>query len=920
MRNIITIIILSISFSLSYSQDTELIYLSGRDSENPEEWDFMVTDGMQANTWSKIQVPSNWELEGFGTYNYGHDENKGNEEGLYKHLFTIPENWNNKRIFIVFEGAMTDTEVKINNQSAGKIHQGGFYRFDYEITDLLKFQEENLLEVTVRKVSGNESINFAERKSDYWVFGGIYRPVYLKAVPKEYISWPAIDAKANGEISVDVHLDGIEKPGEIELSILQNNGKLLSEAFTASYDVGDTLVSLTNKVSGYHTWTAESPNLYDLSISLKNKDDIIHTIRERFGFRSIEVREGQGIFLNDKNIVLKGCDRHSFRPESGRALSRKQCYEDVMLLKEMNMNSVRMSHYPPDTYFLDLCDEYGLYVLDELAGWQKPTYDTPTGKRLVKQLVMRDVNHPSVLFWDNGNEGGWNTDIDNEFRKYDPQNRNVLHPWELFGGIDTDHYENYESTLSKLEGENIFMSTESLHGLYDGGLGAGLDDYWKAKWGKTLNGGSFLWVFADEGVIRTDKNGIIDTDGNHAPDGILGPFHEKEASFFTIKEIWSPIYIETNNSLALDSNINIPIENRYDFTNLNQCSFEWKLLSFPKPSSQSAKSHVLSIGNNQGPDIPARQMGHIKINLPSDYKKADALSLTAFDKYSNEIYTWSWKLKTNREIFQTYFHTNGAFPESEKKDSSFVVSSEEFSFSISSITGMLEKVMHGNSIIPFKNGPVFVPENNKPKFKKTKISLEEKEESIIIIAENHPDYDKLQWTIHPGGWLQLDYTFSYEGKVDYLGVSFDYPEDRVLDMKWLGKGPYRVWKNRLKGQTIGVWGNIYNNFQPGTAWDYPEFPGYFAKFGWMVLNTSDGPITIATNQENLFLRVYDQEDGDDPRHTSMIWPGGDISILHAIPAIGTKFKEASQYGPQSQKFKASGKYSGTLYLYFGLAN
>ena len=202
-----------------------------------------------------------------------------------------------------------------------------------------------------------------------------------------------------------------------------------------------------------------------------------------------------------------------------------------MLMKAMNMNAVRCSHYPPNRNFLRACDERGLYVLDELAGWQKPPYETAVGKKLVKEMVTRDVNHPCILFWDNGNEGGWNTELDGEFARYDPQNRPVLHPWAVFSGIDTDHYESYESTQNKLKGPAPYMPTEALHGLYDGGLGAGLADYWAAMRSSPFGAGIFLWVLADEGAVRTDKNGQIDTDGNHAPDGIVGPYHEKGGQF-----------------------------------------------------------------------------------------------------------------------------------------------------------------------------------------------------------------------------------------------------------------------------------------------------------------------------------------------------------------------------------------------------
>ena len=181
------------------------------------------------------------------------------------------------------------------------------------------------------------------------------------------------------------------------------------------------------------------------------------------------------------------------------------------------MNAVRMSHYPPDEHFLDACDELGLYVLDELAGWQKPPYDTEIGKKLVKEMVTRDVCHPCILFWDNGNEGGWNRELDDQFALYDPQKRTVLHPWENFGGIDTDHYENYDSTQKKLSGSTLFMPTEFLHGLYDGGHGAGLDDYWNLTLASPMGAGGFLWALVDEGVVRTDKNGADRRRRQHGP-------------------------------------------------------------------------------------------------------------------------------------------------------------------------------------------------------------------------------------------------------------------------------------------------------------------------------------------------------------------------------------------------------------------
>ena len=157
------------------AQDTEKIYLSGKGTDDAVMWDFYCTAGRNSGMWSQIPVPSNWELHGFGSFNYGHDMERLNESGLYRYLFNIPIEWKQKKVSIVFDGSMTDTEVKINGRSAGPKHLGAFYRFDYDISKLLKYGQENLLEVKVDKSSSDSTVEAAERKADFWVFGGIFR-------------------------------------------------------------------------------------------------------------------------------------------------------------------------------------------------------------------------------------------------------------------------------------------------------------------------------------------------------------------------------------------------------------------------------------------------------------------------------------------------------------------------------------------------------------------------------------------------------------------------------------------------------------------------------------------------------------------------------------------------------------------------
>ena len=184
---------------------TERQYLSGHGCDDMVEWDFFCTNGRNSGKWTKIGVPSCWELQGFGTYQYGitfygkpFPEGVADEKGMYKYEFEVPEKFRGKQVNLVFEASMTDTEVKVNGRKVGSKHQGAFYRFSYNVTDFLKYGKKNLLEVTVAKESENASVNLAERRADYWNFGGIFRPVFLEVKPAVNLRHIAIDAKMDG--------------------------------------------------------------------------------------------------------------------------------------------------------------------------------------------------------------------------------------------------------------------------------------------------------------------------------------------------------------------------------------------------------------------------------------------------------------------------------------------------------------------------------------------------------------------------------------------------------------------------------------------------------------------------------------------------------------------------------------------------
>lgn len=909
--------------------ETQVKYLSGTGKDDGVEWEFYCTAGRRSGAWSKIAVPSNWEQQGFGAYNFGrpHDEQKNpvaREQGRYRRSFFVPASWKGKVVRIVFEGVMTDAEVFVNGKPAGPVHQGSFYRFKHDLTPLLNFGAPNLLEVNVNKVSSNESVNRAERfGSDYWVFGGIFRPVYLEALPAAFIDRTAIDARADGSLSVDVYLAGSVSSGQVSAQILDARGRAVGEPFGADLGTGITTVRLTTRLAAPKLWTAETPNLYRLRLTLSQGSKRTHETDERFGFRTFEVRAGDGLYLNGQRIILKGTNRHSFWPETGRTTSRKISYDDARLVKEMNNNAVRMSHYPPDAHFLEACDELGLYVLDELGGWQR-AYDTETGRKLIGETVRRDVNHPSILFWDNGNEGGWNRENDEEFAKWDPQGRPVLHPWELHGGVDTNHYEAYESHARLTAGPNVYMPTEFLHALYDGGGGAGLWDYWELMRKSRVGGGGFIWALLDECVARTDRGGRLDCAGNQGADGIVGPHREREGSFHAVREIWSPVWLSAPQDLTEAPRVSLAVENRFDFTDLARCSFEWQLARFPSPSEKRAGHVVVAAGRLRGPNVAPHGAGELSLTLPPGRKTADALYLTAKDPAGRELWTWSWELRRATAAARPASSANEGEVSTREEGGSLYARAGALELRFDQRSGLLSEVRRRGKLVPFGNGPRFVAVRRDGRNyadvsgPTTLIFFEPHMEGGDLVVDAHYNgaLKRARWRVSPNGVARLDYEYAFDGAVDLLGIRFDAPEREMRGLRRLGRGPYRVWQNRTHGTRLDVWENTYNDTTPGESWDYPEFKGYFADWRWATFDTTGGAFTLINESRDTHLGVYKPKDGRDGL---LDLPETGIAILDVIPAVGSKFQPPDQLGPQSAQRHVKGTTRGSLRFRFDAA-
>lgn len=901
----VVLFLISVLATQAQAQPTKILPLSatGEAGEAPVYWDFRIDQGRGAGEWQRIPVPSNWELQGFGTYLYGvrvrgkpdSDPAIPKERAEYRREFTLPGDWRNQQVRIVFEGSMTDTAVRINGQSAGPVHQGGFYRFDYDVTSWVRFDQPNVLEVQVDKESANASVNLAERRGDYWTFGGIYRPVWLEARPQRRIEWLAVDARADGSLYAQVHLGGTPLEGEtLQGRVVDTAGRPISNWRRIDVPKNGPAI-LRERVSNPRTWSAETPNLYRLQVRLAGG----HELETRFGFRTFEVRPRDGLYLNGRKIVLKGVNRHSFNPDTGRTLSRQNSVADVRAMKAANMNAVRMSHYPPDPHFLETADELGLYVLNELAGWQG-AYDTPTGTRLIGQIVRRDVNHPSILFWDNGNEGGWNREVDGEFDRWDPQRRPVLHPWAIHSGINTDHYETYDSTVKLSAGPDIFMPTEFLHGLYDGGSGAGLYDYWKVMSSSPTVGGGFLWAWADEGVRRSDRGGRIDNQEDFAPDGIVGPHGEKEGSYFTVKELWSPVQVE--NLAITPKGLSMRLSNRYSFTDLRETRFEWELIKLPSASNTGDARKVVLSGDLKGPELAAgaQTQWDVPINLKGR-KDFDVVHLSAFDASGEQL--WIWSVPNDRGVSRAREET--ASPATFNGDADSVkVRTSPFDLTFSKKTGLLTDISKDGRNYPLRNGPrllayqrdgkKFVP--IAPESRLVALKTEGLERGEIARASYDGILRQVVWS-RVSDAIAIDYEVALEGTTTLFGVTFDVPESSVRKKRWVGNGPYRVWQNRLQGGVLDLHEVAYNNAVPGESYNYPEFSGYFSNWQWLTLQTDSGNITVENASGIPYFGLYRPPGGVRP---ILELPDVGLSLLSVIPAMGSKFGLPELFGPQSQ--------------------
>ena len=603
--------------------------------------DFFRTDFNDAG-WTNFKVPANWELNGYGLpiyvnqpYEFAGRQKTGsrlnppfdipehnNPVGSYRKKFTLPDNWNGRQVFIHLGAVKSAFFLWINGVKVG-YSEDSKLAAEFNITRYLH-PGENLIALQVYRWSDGSYLEC----QDMWRISGIERDVYLYSTPSLSFADLRINAGlSNNYTTGELRLDANINSYKIDRKTLHSSPDTFSVEMELTDAKGNTIASnatrgiqtvlgnykadihFQQQVASVNTWSAETPYLYHLFLTLKNKEGkVLEVISQPIGFRSIEI-SNRNLLVNGKRVLLKGVNRHEHNPTAGHTLSRADMEKDMEMMKKLNVNAVRHSHYPPDPYWMELCDKYGLYVIDEanieshgryydleytLANdrqWLKPHLDR------IQRMYERDKNHPSVIIWSLGNEAGNGT---NMYTAYDWLKQKDTRPVQ-YERAEEDYNTDlivpqypdpaYLIEYSKANPDRPMIMSEYAH-IMGNSLG-NFKDYWDNIETTPFQQGGFIWEWIDQ-AIDTVKNGKrimayggdfplsgpVDnnfSDNNFCVKGVVTAHRGLTPMAIEVKKVYQHI------STKLTGNNQLTIHNNYIFRDLSNIQLNWQLLQDGKP-------------------------------------------------------------------------------------------------------------------------------------------------------------------------------------------------------------------------------------------------------------------------------------------------------------------------------------------------
>ena len=881
-----------------------------------------------------ITVPGNWQLQGYGKMHYSDlwynfpinppYVPTENPTGIYKRTFFVEESYRDKKIIIRFCGVDSAYHLWINGKEVGysKVARN---ESEFDITDFIRVGEEN--DVTVRVYQWSDGTYLEDQ--DMWWESGIFRDVELIGVPKDGINDYKViadldDEYKNGIFKVEAFLRTTK---EVNVTFeLVDAGE--NTVFTKTVVAKEGKACIDEVIADVNHWTAETPYLYKLFMTVEDDGQIVEVIPQNVGFRNIRLN-GETFLVNGVAIKFKGVNRHDYSPQNGRVVSREEIEKDIILMKQFNINAIRTSHYPNSYYLYDLCDEYGMYLIAEtdlechgfeLTGDYKWITDDPSWELAyvsrMTRMIERDKNHPAIIFWSLGNESAFGCN----FRKM----TDVAHemdPTRLVhyeGDFDVESADVYSTMYTWIENpkkpylmKDIIEKSKKphIHCEYCHAMGNGpgnLKDYQDLVYAHDKLQGGFVWEWFDHGIESFTESGekyyryggdFGDDPSNKdfCIDGLIMPDRTPSPGLYEYKKVIEPM---TTTAVDIQKGI-INLLSRYDFANLDRFNLVYKVME---------DDVILQTGFMAVPSIEARankditlpyDLSVIKVKPGAHYYVNISYQLredTSYASSGHELATAQFELPLYKEGIVVR-------PEGilnvEKEHTTLHVKGANFSLDFNLVNGNLMNIVRDGMQVLSK-GPRLTlwraPISNDMEIidKLKKVYFLHLEHEVVMNIDYHMEGNILKvevdtinsttnsawhfktkyvYTVCPSGDVLIDVEGTPSGRVDLapdmlprIGVSM-HLDKSMEHVRYFGMGPGENYADSKEAAQMGLYANTVDGLF--TNYVIPQENGNHMGCKWVSMTNDRGMGLLASTEGdfNFSASWYEDKDLDDAKHT-----------------------------------------------------
>lgn len=881
-----------------------------------------------------ITVPGNWQLQGYGKMHYSDlwynfpinppYVPTENPTGIYKRTFFVEESYRDKKIIIRFCGVDSAYHLWINGKEVGysKVARN---ESEFDITDLIRVGEEN--DVTVRVYQWSDGTYLEDQ--DMWWESGIFRDVELIGVPKDGINDYKViadldDEYKNGIFKVEAFLRTIK---EVNVTFeLVDAGE--NTVFTKTVVAKEGKACIDEVITNVNHWTAETPYLYKLFMTVEDDGQIVEVIPQNVGFRNIKLN-GETFLVNGVAIKFKGVNRHDYSPQNGRVVSREEIEKDIILMKQFNINAIRTSHYPNSYYLYDLCDEYGMYLIAEtdlechgfeLTGDYKWITDDPSWELAyvsrMTRMIERDKNHPAIIFWSLGNESAFGCN----FRKM----TDVAHemdPTRLVhyeGDFDVESADVYSTMYTWIENpkkpylmKDIIEKSKKphVHCEYCHAMGNGpgnLKDYQDLVYAHDKLQGGFVWEWFDHGIESFTESGekyyryggdFGDDPSNKdfCIDGLIMPDRTPSPGLYEYKKVIEPI---TTTAVDIQKGI-INLLSRYDFANLDRFNLVYKVMEddvilqtgfMAVPSIEARANKDITLPYDLSA-IKAKPGAHYYVNISYQLRED-----TRYASSGHELATAQFELPLYKEGIVVR-------PEGilnvEKEHTTLHVKGANFSLDFNLVNGNLMNIVRDGMQVLSK-GPRLTlwraPISNDMEIidKLKKVYFLHLEHEVVMNIDYHMEGNILKvevdtinsttnsawhfktkyvYTVCPSGDILIDVEGTPSGRVDLapdmlprIGVSM-HLDKSMEHVRYFGMGPGENYADSKEAAQMGLYANTVDGLF--TNYVIPQENGNHMGCKWVSMTNDRGMGLLASTEGdfNFSASWYEDKDLDDAKHT-----------------------------------------------------